>query len=84
MTGKDEEQMGITAVSEDNAPLTGFHLKLLAVITMVVDHFGAVFLDYGTPEYMVCRTVGRLAFPIYCLQVSGEACRIRADFRGAL
>lgn len=66
MTGKDEEQMGITAVSEDNAPLTGFHLKLLAVITMVVDHFGAVFLDYGTPEYMVCRTVGRLAFPIYC------------------
>ena len=39
-----------------------FTLKLLALITMIIDHIGAVFF----PQYPILRIIGRLAFPIYC------------------
>ncbi len=39
-----------------------FTLKLLALITMIIDHVGAVFF----PNYPILRIIGRLAFPIYC------------------
>lgn len=38
-----------------------FALKLIALITMIIDHYGAIF-QRGIIEY---RIVGRLAFPIY-------------------
>ena len=37
-------------------------LKWIAIITMTVDHVGAVFY----PDYMVLRGIGRLAFPLFC------------------
>ena len=37
-------------------------LKLIAIISMAVDHVGTVFF----PEYPVFRWIGRLAFPIFC------------------
>ena len=42
-------------------------LKLIAILSMVIDHVGSVFF----PEYPVFRWIGRLAFPIfaYCLTV---------------
>lgn len=42
-------------------------LKLVAMVTMLIDHIGAVIL----PQYRVLRIIGRLAFPIYayCLTV---------------
>lgn len=42
--------------------LTGAQLKMIAVITMVIDHIGAILL----PEEMVFRYIGRLSFPIFC------------------
>jgi hypothetical protein len=42
--------------------MNGFYLKLLAVITMLIDHIGAVLF----PQYLVFRMIGRLSFPIYC------------------
>ncbi len=48
--------------------LTGLELKLIAMLTMVVDHIGAVFL----PQYGFLRIIGRLSFPIICfLTVEG-------------
>lgn len=42
--------------------LTGFQIKLMAVITMAADHVGKVCF----PEQMWMTMVGRLAFPLFC------------------
>lgn len=39
-----------------------FQLKCIAVVTMIIDHTGAIFF----PENMVLRYIGRIAFPIFC------------------
>lgn len=57
---------------QGDKPFSSFILKLIAVITMTIDHIGAVFgstngngiLPEGT--YMLLRIIGRLAFPIFC------------------
>lgn len=47
--------------------LSAFQLKLLALVTMTIDHAAAVLgaQTVGT-YYQSMRAVGRLAFPIYC------------------
>lgn len=42
--------------------LNSFQLKWIAVITMIIDHTGAVLF----PGNMVFRYIGRIAFPIFC------------------
>ena len=37
-------------------------LKIIACVTMLIDHIGAVLL----PQYFSLRMIGRIAFPIYC------------------
>jgi hypothetical protein len=49
--------------------LTGNQLKLLAVITMTIDHVGAHLF----PTVMWLRIIGRLAFPIYAYMIA-EGC----------
>lgn len=50
--------------------LSGNQLKLLALITMTIDHIGMVML----PQYPILRIIGRLAFPIYAWFIA-EGCR---------
>jgi len=48
--------------------MTAFALKLIAVVTMLIDHSGAVFGDIGLLPYgttMVFRSIGRISFPIF-------------------
>lgn len=41
-------------------------LKLIAVITMFIDHFGYYFYDFLNPTiYTICRNIGRIAMPIF-------------------
>ena len=50
--------------------LTSYHLKLVAAVTMVIDHVGVVFY----PEDNWFRIVGRISFPLFVwLLVQGEA-----------
>lgn len=41
--------------------LNTFTLKMIAIITMVIDHVGHIFF----PEVMLFRIIGRLSFPIF-------------------
>ncbi len=45
--------------------VSGFTLKLIALITMTIDHTAMVLL-VGAPPYWPMRIIGRIAFPIYC------------------
>ncbi len=45
--------------------MSGFVLKVIAMLTMLIDHTGAILL-INSPYYMYFRMIGRLAFPIYC------------------
>lgn len=50
--------------------LNGTALKLLALVTMTVDHAGLLLLN----DLTVCRIIGRLAFPIFAFMIA-EGCR---------
>lgn len=41
-------------------------IKLVAMVTMLVDHLGAVFF----PQYAIMRIIGRIAFPIYAYSIA--------------
>lgn len=42
--------------------MSGLILKLIALSSMVIDHYGAIFQS----DINIYRIIGRLAFPIYC------------------
>ena len=42
--------------------LNSFQLKCIAIITMLIDHMGAILF----PGQMVFRYIGRISFPIFC------------------
>lgn len=46
--------------------LSSFGLKYIALFTMTIDHFGAIFLPYGELSYSISRGIGRIAFPVFC------------------
>lgn len=56
--------------------LSGNQLKLIAMITMTIDHVGMVLL----PGVMILRIIGRLAFPIYAFMIA-EGCRYTRNRR---
>ena len=49
--------------------LNGFHLKLIAICTMFIDHMGHTLF----PGVMWLRCIGRIAFPIFCFLIA-EGC----------
>lgn len=48
--------------------LSGSQLKWLALVTMVLDHFGMMFCKRSLypVEYEILRGIGRISFPIFC------------------
>lgn len=49
--------------------LTGNQLKIIAMITMTLDHIGMILFPYN----ILLRIIGRLAFPIYAYMIA-EGC----------
>lgn len=49
--------------------MSTFVLKLIAIITMAIDHIGVVFIPSNTWLYLVFRGIGRLAFPIFAFLI---------------
>lgn len=46
--------------------MTSFVLKIIAIITMIIDHFGIAYFKYTTQM----NVVGRIAFPIFAFQIT--------------
>lgn len=59
--------------------LTGNRLKLIALVTMTVDHIGMILL----PGILWLRLIGRLAMPIYAYFIA-EGCRHTGNLVGYL
>ena len=46
--------------------MTNNKLKIIAVVAMIIDHFGYYFNFLLTDEiYLICRVIGRIAMPIF-------------------
>lgn len=52
-----------------NKKLNSFTLKMIAIISMLIDHIGYIFLP-GTEYYNLFRGIGRIAFPIFCFLIA--------------
>lgn len=59
--------------------LSGGALKIIALVTMILDHATAVFVNYyeQTALYNAGRCIGRLSFPIYCFLLVEGFCYTR-------
>ncbi len=47
--------------------MNSIHLKVAICISMLLDHFALLFLPLGSMGYTICRSAGRIAFPLVCL-----------------
>jgi hypothetical protein len=54
--------------------MTGFQIKIIAIVTMVIDHIGAFLL----PELYVLRIIGRLSFPLFAWLLATGAVHTRS------
>lgn len=64
----------IKRISSKNG-LSAFHLKLIALSCMIIDHIGVILLNYRVD---MLNYIGRIAFPIYAFLVA-EGCRHTRD-----
>ena len=51
--------------------LSSFWLKMIAILTMTLDHVGYLMQFYGTNYYVadIFRKIGRLALPLFCFMI---------------
>lgn len=50
--------------------LSGSALKIIAVVSMVIDHYAYYLMDGNTMTYEVMRCFGRIAFPVFAFLVA--------------
>ena len=58
--------MNICDVTKNNkVGIDAFTLKMIAAVTMLIDHTGYIFF----PQYVFLRIIGRIAFPIFAFLI---------------
>lgn len=61
--------------------LSGSALKIIAVISMVIDHCAYFLMEHGTPIYEVMRCFGRIAFPVFAFLIAEGFANTRSRTR---
>lgn len=49
--------------------LSNFWLKIIALLTMTIDHLGYLLPSYNPELANVFRYIGRLALPLFCFMI---------------
>lgn len=50
--------------------MSGSALKVIAIISMVIDHLTLYFMENGTPLYEAMRCFGFIVFPVFALLIA--------------
>lgn len=58
--------LGKIQLPEKYKKLTAFDLKLIACISMVLDHMARIFRFHGMAQIICSQVIGRIAFPLFC------------------
>ena len=64
--------------------LSSFWLKILALLTMTIDHLGFLLPNYNYDLSVVFRYIGRLALPLFCFMIAEGAIHTKSFKKYAL
>ena len=61
--------------------LSGSSLKVIAMISLVIDHVAHYLMEHGTVLYETMRYVGRIAFPVFAFLIAEGFIHTRSRYR---
>lgn len=61
--------------------LSGSALKVIAMISMVIDHVALYLMEHGTVLYETMRCIGRIAFPVFAFLIAEGFIHTRNRYR---
>lgn len=61
--------------------LSGSALKVIAMISMVIDHIALYLMEHGTLLYETTRCVGRIAFPVFAFLIAEGFIHTKSRYR---
>lgn len=61
--------------------LSGSALKVIAMISMVIDHIALYLMEHGTVLYETMRCIGRIAFPVFAFLITEGFIHTRSRYR---
>ena len=61
--------------------LSGSALKVIAMISMVIDHIALYLIEHGTVLYETMRCIGRIAFPVFAFLIAEGFIHTRSRYR---
>ena len=61
--------------------LSGSALKVIAMISMVIDHVALYLMDDSTVLYETMRCIGRIAFPVFAFLIAEGFIHTRSMYR---
>lgn len=61
--------------------LSGSALKVIAMISMVIDHIALYLMEHGTILYETMRCIGRIAFPVFAFLIVEGFIHTRSRYR---
>lgn len=61
--------------------LSGSALKVIAMISMVIDHVALYLMEHGIVLYETMRCIGRIAFPVFAFLIAEGFIHTRSRYR---